>query len=54
MQIINEILEEKVRKRRGGSNPRGVKRKGSSYSVVRALGKTQMDEYIYTVGESVK
>jgi len=47
--VILEILEEKVPVRKGRSNPRGVKRKGSSYSVVKALGKTQIDEYIYVL-----
>ena len=47
--MILEILEEKVPIRKGRSNPRGVKRKGSSYNVVRSLGKTQINEYIYTV-----
>jgi hypothetical protein len=51
--LILEILEEKIPIRRGRSNPRGVKRKGSSYNVVRALGKTQINEYIYSI-ENIK
>ncbi len=48
-KMILEILEEKVPIRKGRSNPMEVKRKGSSYNVVRTLGKTKIDEYIYTV-----
>ena len=48
-QIVLEVLEEKIPIRVRRSNPRGVKRKGSSYNVVRSLGKTWIDEYIYTV-----
>jgi hypothetical protein len=48
-QVISEILEEKVPQRKGRSNPRGVKRKGNSYDVVKSLGKTQKDEYVYSI-----
>jgi len=50
MSVISEILEEKVPKRPGRSNPRGVKKKMGGYQVCRPLGFTKVMRYTLQVG----
>jgi len=42
--LLDEILEERVKKQKNRSNPRGVKQKMSSFPIKRPLGKTKINQ----------